>query len=210
MEPCLICREETVRQKAVIDGVAYYTCPRCKCIFKQRSAFPTPCAERERYLLHENDVEDTGYQIFVQPLVSSVQEEFPRGATGLDYGAGTGPVASKLLMEAGYSMSLYDPFFHNTPSVLNQEYDFIICCEVVEHFHDPLKEFNALYRYLVPGGTLFCMTERYDDALDFERWYYKNDPTHVVFYTEGTFKWLTAQVGFSHFELDGRLAKLTK
>jgi SAM-dependent methyltransferase len=155
-------------------------------------------------------VADIGYQEFVKPLITKVCEDFEGSARGLDYGAGTGPVAAMLLEAAGYTMKLYDPFFHNHPEVLKETYNFAICCEVIEHFHQPLKEFRALHTYLLPGGVLYCMTDLIDNQREFEQWHYKNDPTHVVFYSEKTLLWIAREIGFSCCEITERVIKLAK
>ena len=37
------------------------------------------------------------------------------------------------------------------------------------------------------------MTARVDEVDDFNSWYYKEDPTHVCFYSRATFDWLAAR-----------------
>ena len=117
-------------------------------------------------------------------------------AAGLDYGAGPGPALARMFEEGGYTMSLYDPFFHPSVNVLAQKYDFITATEVAEHFHDPMREFERMRALLVPGGVVVIMTQLLTPAIDFASWYYKNDPTHVVFYSKRTFQWLQSRLGF--------------
>ncbi len=40
------------------------------------------------------------------------------------------------------------------------------------------------------------MTDLYNEAIDFDSWYYKNDPTHVFFYTKETFEWIREKYNF--------------
>ena len=134
---------------------------------------------------------------------------YPNTALGLDYGAGTGPVITKLLSDAGFIVKLYDPFFHPYPAVLDGSYDFIVCCEVIEHFHKPAAEFNKLYNLLNPGGALFCMTDPLTDG-DFDKWYYKDDPTHVLFYDQQNLEWIKSNTGFSGLMTYDRLIILKK
>ncbi len=209
MSTCLLCHANTVSQKAVIQSIPFFECKTCGCIFKDPATFPSANEERQRYLLHQNDVTDAGYQKFVEPLVSRVRNDFHPTSTGLDYGAGTGPVITKLLTEKGYEMNLYDPFFHPNLEVLTTKYNFIVCCEVMEHFHRPQKEFHQLHSYLLPTGKLYCMTELYSEQLNFDDWHYKNDLTHVLFYTEDSVRWIADHVGFSKVEFDDRLVVFT-
>jgi 2-polyprenyl-3-methyl-5-hydroxy-6-metoxy-1,4-benzoquinol methylase len=94
--------------------------------------------------------------------------------------------------------------------VLETTYDFIVCCEVIEHFHKPSKEFQLLFELLKPGGFLFCMSQQIPEHQSFEEWYYKNDPTHVIFYSEENLQWIKKRFGFSEVLLDGRLISLKK
>jgi SAM-dependent methyltransferase len=126
----------------------------------------------------------------------------------LDYGCGSDSVISKLLSEKKYIISKFDPFYENNPKVLENKYDFIIACEVVEHFHFPKEEFQSLKVLLKANGELLIMTHLYDSSIDFEKWYYKNDFTHVFFYTEETFEWIQKEYVFSKLEINGRFIRL--
>jgi hypothetical protein len=88
---------------------------------------------------------------------------------------------------------------------LESKYDYIACCEVVEHFYDPFREFKKLKDLLNPGGKLYCMTELYDQNTDFRAWYYKNDPTHVFFYSPCAISWIKEQFNFKEAKIEGRL-----
>lgn len=166
--------------------------------------------EKQRYLSHNNDVEDPRYQEFVSPITSRVLSDFSVKNTGLDYGCGTGPVATTELEKEGFSIALYDPYFYPDKSVLKNTYDFIICCEVMEHFYDPAGEFRELSQSLNPGGKLYCKTSIYSEDLDFDNWYYKNDPTHVFFYTRKSLEWIRDNLGFSVLEIEPKLIVLSK
>jgi len=183
----------------------YYKCTNCSSILLDPLNLLSREEERKRYETHNNDVEDPGYQTFVSPIVNEIERRFNAGHTGLDFGAGTGPVITKLLREKGFKIELYDPFFWDRPEILESKYDYIACCEVAEHFHYPGKEFKLLRSLLKPGGALYCMTEVYSEDTDFERWYYKNDPTHVFFYHKHALEWIRSHFHFSELEIKGRL-----
>jgi len=202
---CPLCLNTSLDEYDAIAGIFYLQCIKCGSVFKRPEYFPTLAEERARYLLHENNPDNAGYQAFVMPLVNSVLKSVPNLAVGLDFGAGTGPVAAKILEKKGYKLTLYDPFFHPNKDALNTTYDFIICCEVIEHFHRPHEEFQLLRKLLKPGGTLFCMTYLLPNKSVFKDWYYKNDPTHVIFYAERSIKWIQSSFNFSEVKIDGRL-----
>jgi SAM-dependent methyltransferase len=112
-----------------------------------------------------------------------------------------------VLSEKGYSIDQYDPFFCNKPEVLSRKYDYIVCCEVIEHFYKPYNEFDQLKSLLKPGGMLICMTDVFYDGIDFAKWYYKNDPTHVFFFHPTSLSYIKTEFGFSTFMLNGRIVR---
>jgi hypothetical protein len=76
---------------------------------------------------------------------------------------------------------------------------------VIEHFYHPEKEFRLLKNLLQPNGRLYCMTHIYNPKIDFENWYYKNDPTHVFIYQEATLIWIKNNFNFASVTIDNRL-----
>lgn len=113
---------------------------------------------------------------------------------GLDYGSGPRPVLAMMLKEKGFSCDVYDPLFQPDPAKLERSYDFITCTEVVEHFHEPLAEFNRLFGLLKEDGELAVMTQL-RPAEGFERWWYARDPTHMSFYSGKTMAWIAGRFG---------------
>ena len=49
------------------------------------------------------------------------------------------------------------------------------------------------------------MTDVFNQSINFENWYYKNDETHVIFYTKNTFDWIKNELGFSKVSVLNRL-----
>jgi SAM-dependent methyltransferase len=183
----------------------FHQCSNCYGIVIDKALIPSRDAEMLRYQKHNNNIEDAGYQKFVAPITSAIMRDFTQNHKGLDFGAGTGPVISKILKDSGYLIKLYDPFFHNYPNLLGSQYDYIAACEVIEHFHDPRKEFSLLKKLLYKNGKLYCMTNLYNESIDFQNWDYKSDITHVFFYHEKTIQWIKKEFGFSSVTIDGRL-----
>jgi len=183
----------------------YFQCNRCYGIYVDKILRPDKETEKSRYEEHNNDVYDKNYQKFVSPISSAIMRDFTQNHKGLDFGAGTGPVISKLLKDKGFYIEQYDPFFHNNPNLLDKKYDYIACCEVIEHFHNPQKEFGLLKRMLKKNGRLYCMTDIYDENINFHKWYYKNDPTHVFIYYRNTIHWIKKEFGFINVTIENRL-----
>lgn len=188
----------------------YFQCTNCSGIFMDERLRPEASEEKLRYEEHINDVENKGYQKFVSPITSAVLNNFSTTDKGLDFGAGTGPVISKLLKDKDYSLVQYDPFFHNYPELLKNKYNYIVCCEVMEHFYHPKKEFELLQGLLQSKGKLFCMTDLWNESIYFHSWYYKNDQTHVFIYHKNTIKWIQKKFDFSDSTIDGRLITFCK
>ncbi len=182
----------------------YFRCSHCKSAFVDPLAHLSYEEEESRYLEHNNDVNDPGYRNFVKPILEVVFDNFGSEHMGLDFGAGTGPVISQVLSEKGYNIDQYDPFFCNKPEVLSKKYDYIVCCEVIEHFYKPHSEFAQLKSMLQPGGKLICMTDIFYDCVDFAQWYYKNDPTHVFFYHPQSIDYIEKEFGFFQSSLNNR------
>ncbi len=201
---CPLCGEESQVFYSYKSRL-YHQCNHCKGIFVDSQLLPNIEDEKSRYQEHQNDVEDKGYQKFVSPITSSILKEFTAQHKGLDFGAGTGPVIAKVLKDHKFSIKLYDPIFHHHPKLLQEKYDYIACCEVIEHFHHPKTEFVLLRNLLNEKGGLFCMTDIYDSTIDFHLWYYKNDPTHVFIYQKETLEWIKEELGFLKMEIQGRL-----
>ncbi len=184
---CLWCGSASTQQIKV-EKTIYYQCLCCEIIFMDRKYHLDPLAEEARYLLHENNVLDSGYQKFVEPLKKAVMQRFGPSHLGLDYGSGKDSAISYLLTEQNYKLNKYDPFFQSESSVLKPStYDYIIICEVAEHFYQPRAEFEKLKSYLKPTGILFVMTSLKTEAIDFQSWSYRRDSTHVCFYSQKTF-----------------------
>lgn len=178
----------------------YYQCLNCALVLVQPDQHLDPAAEKAIYDLHQNQADDSGYRRFLSRLALPLLNQLPSGACGLDYGCGPGPVLATMLEAAGHRMTVYDPLYAPNPAALLQRYDFVSCSEVVEHFRQPALEFQRLFALLKPGGLLAIMTKRVIDQAAFARWHYKNDLTHIAFYSETTFDWLAnryqAQVSY--------------
>lgn len=180
---------------------AYYECETCHALVKDDKFFSDAETEKGRYMEHNNDVEDVRYQEFTSPIWQHVLSHFKPEDKGLDFGSGPGPVISKMLQDENYNIVQYDPYFADYPELLNQKYDYIVSCEVIEHFYQPKKEFQRLKSLLNEGGQLVCMTLLYSPEKEFNNWYYRNDPTHVFIYQEETIAYITKTFGFQSHEI---------
>jgi len=166
--------------------------------------------EKARYEAHNNDVNDTRYQNFVQPITNFVLEQFSNQHKGLDFGSGTGPVISSILMKKSYHILQYDPFFAPNKNVLKHTFDYIVSCEVFEHFHNPAIEIDKLVSILKTNGALLIMTMLYNNQIDFSDWHYRKDPTHVFIYRKETIEYIANEKKLNIEILTNRFIVLRK
>lgn len=183
----------------------YHQCSGCSAIFVDQSLILSEEDEKSRYEEHNNDVNDKNFQKFVSPITSRVMDDFSPEDKGLDFGAGFAPVITKVLSDNNYNVKPYDPFFQNFPGLLNKTYNYITSCEVIEHFNDPLKEFALLFKLLKPGGKLYIHTWLYSEEIDFHKWNYKDDHTHIFIFHKNTIKWIKEKFEFKDMQISGRL-----
>lgn len=172
------------------DSREYFRCPVCSLVFVPPHQFLSPVQEKAEYELHQNAADDAGYRRFLARLFDPVSQRLTPHSRGLDFGCGPGPALSVMFQEAGHSMAIYDPFYAPDPAPLQQQYDFIVASEVVEHLHHPRHELDRLWSCLKAPGLLGIMTKRVISQDAFSRWHYKRDLTHVCFYSSDTFRWL--------------------
>ena len=183
---CTLCGSVLINKK----DKYYYDCNVCKALVKDDIYYLSADEERTRYETHNNDVTDIRYQSFTSPITNYVLKEFSPNHIGLDFGSGTGPVISSMLSNRGYKIHQYDPFFAPDKSVLENKFDYIVSCEVFEHFHNPKLEIDNLLSKLNTGGNLLVMTMIYNDEIDFRNWNYRDDDTHVFIYRKETIEYI--------------------
>lgn len=202
--PCPLCNNKS-EDFHLWKTRVYYRCSMCRGIFVDKTLIPNAEEEKQRYLEHNNDANDIGYQSFVSPITNAIMLNFSPEDSGLDFGSGTGSSVSKILTDNNYNIKQYDPFFDKHKNLLNQQYDYIASCEVVEHFHNPLEEFKLLKKLLKPKGILYIKTEMYTEEIDFHTWYYKNDLTHVFIYHADSLKWICDELSFKSIDIQKKL-----
>ncbi|MDY0209997.1 MAG: methyltransferase domain-containing protein [Acholeplasma sp.] len=148
--------------------------------------------EFARYKTHHNELDNPNYMAYQTSIFKSFIEPFVVGEKHLDFGCGEfGP----LKQISGYDVALYDYFFHPNQSVLKSTYDTVWLIEVVEHFVEPMVEFERLYNLLDSRGRLLIQTE-FMPQTGIENWWYLRDETHFSFYDDQVFDYIAKQFGF--------------
>jgi len=192
---CPLCDGRTIEPFYEDKRRPYLRCCRCALVFVPPAYYLDRSAERAEYDLHCNALNDPGYRAFLSRLALPLTARLAPGSCGLDFGCGPGPALAAMLREAGHEVSVYDSFYQPERSVLNRQYDFICATEVVEHLHQPGTELSRLWSLLNPGGVLGIMTKLVLGPEAFAGWHYKNDPTHVCFFSEQTWHWWAREHG---------------
>jgi SAM-dependent methyltransferase len=165
--------------------------------------------ERRHYEKHNNDLGDAGYRDHLLRLVTPIVQLFKGNSRGLDYGCGPIISIGQLFKDQGIICDSYDPLFSPQMNLIKKEaYDFITCCEVVEHFKSPREEFETLLSMLKPSGCLIISTHTIPEG--FEDWWYQRDPTHIVFYSTETFSWIATNYEVSFKEIGDNLFLFSK
>lgn len=210
VDHCTLCEEKDLTPVVPSgDTRSYFHCAHCDLIFVDQRFHLSRAAERDRYALHCNGIQDTGYVDFLSRVITPCVPFLNKQMVGLDYGCGPTPTLSRMLADLGFVCDDYDPLFGYFPAA--ETYDFIFATECFEHFFWPGNELRSIDRLLKPGGYLGIMTERWNTLDGFKTWYYKRDRTHVSFYHARTFSWITRQFGYEvRYSDDERVVVLRK
>ena len=194
-DQCPLCQSNKTESYYFDQAQQYYHCSNCDLIFLSAEHFLTADEEKDRYELHNNNPCDPSYRKFLSKVLNPVTALVKKGAQGLDFGSGPGPTLSVMFEEQGFKVDLFDKYYANNPSVFDNQYDFITATEVVEHLHEPAEVLDRLYQMLNAQGVLAIMTSLHNYAGDFSSWHYKNDPTHVCFYSKTSMNYLATKFG---------------
>jgi len=187
---CPLCHGHFVADYHIDQNRSYLHCSTCSLVFVPSDQQLDPADEKAVYDLHQNAADDSGYRKFLSRLTAPMGERVKPRSHGLDFGCGPGPTLLVMMEEQGHQMALYDIYYADYPDVLEQPYDFITSTEVVEHLANPREELDRLWALIRPGGYLGLMTKLVVDQHSFARWHYKNDPTHISFFSVATFNYL--------------------
>ncbi|WP_440903038.1 class I SAM-dependent methyltransferase [Catenovulum sp. SX2] len=193
---------------------SYLQCRHCQLVFVPQQFHLSAQAEKAEYDKHDNSIADLGYQKFLSrtwaPLKARLNQQVPADIQGLDFGCGEGAVLSQMAKADGFSVLNYDLYYFPQTEVLQRKYQFITATEVIEHIADAHSVWSLLDRLLDNQGVLAVMTKRVLDTQAFATWHYKNDLTHICFYSEFTFAYLASKFNWTFEIIDKDVVFLTK
>ena len=185
---CSVCGSNEIRPFMLVGDKYYWTCNICKARILSCKHWLSKKEEFKYYQTHENISSDPAYQKFAAQLALPILDKLIPNSSGLDFGCGPDSALSAILRQHGHNMTVYDPFFFPAKNSLKKTYDFIVCSEAAEHFHQPAKEFKKFNSLLNENGWIGIMTNFQTENARFKNWHYRRDPTHVVFYRKETFE----------------------
>lgn len=197
MLACPLCRHQRTARYHRDKRREYRQCRQCGLVFVESRYHLSEELEKAEYDLHRNSPDDPGYRRFLNRLAEPLLHCLPTNQHGLDFGCGPGPTLSVMLEQHGHRVELYDYYYARDESVWHRQYGFITATEVVEHLSRPGDVLQQLLDRLLPGGVLGIMTKLVKDRDAFASWHYRNDPTHISFFSRDTFRWLGQEWGLS-------------
>lgn len=214
MDLCVFCLGHDL-ENFVIGGKGYRHCGDCGGLFLVRDFLPSADDERKRYELHHNSASDSGFRTYLETFIDPVLVNVSHYAgdepvrTVFDYGSGPEPVLVEILRDRGFDVRGWDPFFAPETLPFEGGADLVICHEVAEHFFEPRRDFTLMAKAVKPGGYLAVGTMLLPsggaEVRDFfKTWWYRQDSTHISFYTELALKTVGASTGLDWLGTAGK------
>ena len=210
MSHCPLCQQHSLVAFHQDKFRRYMRCGHCLLVSVPSEFLLSTTDEKAIYDQHQNNAEDLGYRQFLSRAVDPVLARVNANSQGLDFGCGPGPTISVMAAEQGVKVDNYDLYYFNHPEKLTRQYDFVTMTEVIEHVADAKALLTTLDNLLKPGSLMLIMTKRVSDQAAFSKWHYKNDLTHINFYSTETFEWIAQQYNWSLEVLGNDVVLFTK
>lgn len=201
---CPLCGSENLTPYHTDRRREYLCCEVCQLVFVPPVYHLNQEQEKAEYDKHDNSQLDEGYARFLNRAVTPLAQRLTtlfgddlRHLNGLDFGCGEGAFLSQLAFKQGLKMDNYDLYYHPNHELLNRQYDFITLTEVIEHIASPRDCIAQLNAMLSDKAVLLMMTKRVLSRERFANWHYKQDPTHICFYSEATLHRIAEQYSWA-------------
>lgn len=184
---CRIC--ETDSSFFYGDVRSFYKCPSCALIFTNETA--DNAAAEKHYKSQWNNADDDFWKQQVDALVGVIQKyKMPMGRL-LDFGSGSGEI-TKEFQRRGIEAEPLDPMINGLLKDQNYSYKFdvVVGVEVIEHLPNMWEELKEIENHLSHDGIMLFTTNITEPFINssnevdvFKAWWYKDDPTHVSFFS---------------------------
>ena len=209
---CLICKRDTNIIEDKRNKWQFLHCKKCEFIFKDPANYINSTDELKQYQNHNNTMQSRGYVEMFEKFIAITFEKYLKDITTvLEFGSGSGPVLAELLKQKDLDVDIYDKFFAPKKVYKDKKYDLITSTEVLEHIANPVEIFDFFASHIKEGGYLALMTQFHtNNAEEFQKWWYKNDPTHICFFRPHTFEVLASMSRFEILKHDSKKSILLK
>lgn len=189
----------------------FFQCQNCQLIYVSREHVLDLKKQKDHYDQHQNLELTIGYKNFLTRLITPLKEKGLELKRGLDFGSGPYPMLRDLLLKEGFkSISIYDPIYAYDENVLGQKFDYIVCCEVIEHFVDFRAQFELLLSLLETEGLLILSTGLKPADTALKDWSYIQDITHISILSQPVLEYLKEQYDLEYEILGKDLISLWK
>jgi len=189
------------------DKRTFYKCPYCSLIFTNETLVGEQA--EKHYKDQWDDQDEQFWKDRASDLHSLISQHLATPGKVLDFGSGSGKL-TEALKERGVDVTPLDPMTHGYLKDQNysDKFDVIIAIEVIEHLTDLWKEFAELDKVLSKNGIMIFSTLLTNLFIDlpesqskesFAGWTYKDDPTHVCFYSNRAISVLAKISGYESF-----------
>ncbi|MEE8484211.1 MAG: class I SAM-dependent methyltransferase [Nitrospinota bacterium] len=186
MKNCRICK--TPSPVFYNDSRTFFKCPACTLIFTEEMADEK--AANEHYKNQWNNADEDFWKQQVDVLISVINKhKTPQRI--LDFGSGSGEI-TKEFQRRGIDTTPLDPIIHGylKDQDYAEKFDVVVGVEVIEHLPEIYGELEEIKKVLTDDGIIVFttgLTNVFIDAPDavevFAKWWYKDDPTHVSFFS---------------------------
>ncbi|MBF0273974.1 MAG: class I SAM-dependent methyltransferase [Nitrospinae bacterium] len=185
MLPCRICNSHSSLYYKNIRS--FYRCPECSLIFTNETV---SSEEQEKHYKGQWKGDNQEFWEGQATALSHVIHKNHEPKKILDFGAGTGDL-TKELIKRGYDVTPVEPMVNGY--LKDQKFDAlfntVVSLEVIEHLPNMWQELSEIEKVLTQDGIMAfstLLTNNFIDLPDsvahFEKWWYKDDLTHVSFF----------------------------
>jgi len=144
---CIVCNNQSAESFQTSDTKTYWKCGYCLAKFLDPSLYIEVGIEKERYLEHNNRIDDEAYRSFLSRLANPLQKKLFVDDIGLDFGCGHGPALADMLQAEGFRIDLYDPFFSRIKKFSQKNIILLLALKQQSTFIIPFKNLMPLIIY---------------------------------------------------------------